>query len=341
MRVWLDVITPKQARLMASIAKWLGCEYLITSKGLSESTDLLRKLNVKFMEIGRYATGGLKDKLLAYAERVKSLLDIVLEFKPDVLISFSSPEAIRVAFGLSIKALTMNDSPHSYHVGRLTFPLSWRIIYPEAIPRVDMLQLGASQAALVPYEGVDEVAWVKDFLKHNSHHKREYAVFIRPEESKASYLLGKENSIAIALIDTILDMGAKVFVKPRYIYQYRALKERYGSKIIIMENTVDTLRLFTKLSLVITGGGTMAREAALLGTPSLSTFPLNIKLYVNEYLRRKGFPIWRSHNLEEAKSIVSQILRDPDSFFIDASRKIDELEDPRIVVKEVLGDLSR
>ncbi len=341
MRVWLDVITPKQARLMASIAKWLGHEYLITSKKLDESIDLLKKLNVKFIGVGRYATEGLKDKLLAYAERVELLLDIVLDFNPDVLISFSSPEAVRVAFGLSIKALTMNDSPHSYHVGRLTLPLSWKVVYPEAIPRIDMIRLGASQDALTPYKGVDEVAWVKDFIRNKGSYEREYTVFIRPEESRASYLLGKEGSIAISLIDDIVNMGAKVLVKPRYPHQYQALKEMYEGKIVLMEDAVDTLQLFSKLSLVITGGGTMAREAALLGTPSISTFPLNTKLYVNDYLRKRGFPIWRVHDLGEAKKLVSSILRDPDAFSVDTSKKIDELEDPRIVVERVLGELSK
>ncbi len=341
MRVWLDVITPKQARLMASIARWLGYEYLITSKGLNESVDLLKKLNVNFMKVGRYATEGLRDKLLAYAERVKLLLDIVLNFKPDVLISFSSPEAVRVAFGLSIKAITMNDSPHSYHVGRLTFPLSWRIVYPEAIPKGDMVKLGASESKLVSYEGVDEVAWVKDFLKSKGNYKREYAVFIRPEESRASYLLEKGKSIAVSLIDDILGMGAKVLVKPRYSYQYKELKEKYGERIVLIEDTIDTLDLFSKISLVVTGGGTMAREAALLGTPSISTFPLDAKLYVNEYLRKKGFPIWRTHSLESAKDIVGRILKDPDEFFVDALKKINELEDPRVVIEKLLGELDR
>ncbi len=341
MRVWFDIITPKQARLMTSIAKWLGHEYLITSKRLNESTDLLKKLNVRFLGIGRYATEGLKDKLLAYSERVKLLLNIALDFKPDVLISFSSPEAVRVAFGLSIKALTMNDSPHSYHVGRLALPLSWRVVYPEAIPKLDMIRLGTSQSALVPYKGVDEVAWVKDFLRNKNHYERGYTVFIRLEENRASYLLGKESSISAALIDEIIGMGAKVLVKPRYPYQYQALRGRYKGKIVLIKDTVDTLQLFSKLSLVITGGGTMAREAALLGTPSISTFPLNIKLYVNDYLEERGFPIWRAHSLEEAKELVGRILRDPDAFFIDTSKKINELEDPRIVIGRVLGELSR
>lgn len=343
MRIWLDVITPKQARLMAAIASRLGEDYLITVKGLRESVDLLRRLGVEYRVVGRYAPSGLRDKLLAYADRVRLLIDHVLSFSPDALISFSSPEAVRVAFGLSIRAITMNDTPHSYHVARLTFPLSWRVVYPEAIPKGDMINLGASDESLVPYGGVDEVAWVKDYVLSVPRIEREFKVFIRPEESGASYLLGKSESLALRLIDVALDSGAEVLVKPRYESQAREIRRSRAFKegrLILVENTVDTLDLFSRISLVITGGGTMAREAALLGTPSISVFPLNVRLYVNDYLQDRGFPIWRANKLEDARRLTVEILRDPDSFAVDTRGMVSSLEDPRDVIASLVGEID-
>lgn len=342
MKIWFDVITPKQARLMSAIALSLGAGHLITVKGLRESVELLKRLKVNYRVLGRYATSNLKDKLLAYAERVELLTDVALEYDPDALISFSSPEAVRVAFGLSIKSITMNDTPHSYHVGRLTFPLSWRVIYPEAIPEHLMIRLGASKDILVPYKGVDEVAWVKDFVLSNPPREREFKVFIRPEESGASYLFGKRGSVALELARVAMDEGAEVIVKPRYQYQVGALKGLKDSgrgRLTVLEEPVDTLELFSRISLVITGGGTMAREAALLGTPSLSVFPLNVKLHVNEYLEQRGFPIWRAVELGKAMRIVRGVLRDPDSYIVDTRGIISTLEDPRDVVSSVVGEL--
>ncbi len=343
MRIWLDVITPKQARLMTAIASFLNLDYLITVKGLKESVSLLKRLGARHEVVGRYATGGLKDKLLSYAERVKSLLDTVADFDPDVLISFSSPEAVRVAFGLSIRAITMNDTPHSYHVARLTFPLSWRVIHPEAIPESDMLKLGASKDSLVSYAGVDEIAWVRDYALSAPRVNREFKVFIRPEESGASYLLGKNTSIALKLVKTVLNMGAEVIVKPRYESQVRELTNMRAfeeGRLAILRDAVDTLDLFNRISLVITGGGTMAREAALLGTPSISVFPLNVKLHVNEYLRERGFPIWRARRLEDAERLVTDILKDPNSHVVDTRDMLLDLEDPREVVSSVLGEIN-
>ncbi|RDD54254.1 MAG: DUF354 domain-containing protein [Candidatus Korarchaeota archaeon NZ13-K] len=336
MRIWLDVTTPKQARLMSSIARSIGADYVITVKDYPESVELLRKLGVNFLQIGKYSSRNLMEKLIYYADRVKLLTEFVTQYEPDFLISLSSPEAIRVAYGLSIRSITMNDSPHSYHVGRLTLPLSWRVIYPAAIPKDEMIKLGASEDSLIPYNGVDEIAWVKDHLEGGISANREFKVFIRPEESGASYMLGREG-FSLKLIGVILECGADVVVKPRYGEQARVIREIYGDRVTVLESAVDTLDLFRRVAMVVTGGGTMARESALLGTPSLCIFPLNTKLYVNDYLRDMGFPIWRASSYEEAVSIVRTILRDPDSYVRDTRSLLRNLEDPREIVKSVVA----
>lgn len=336
MKIWFDVITPKQARLMVSLAKSLGQDYAITVKGYRESVNLLVKLGVKFVQLGSYSAGDLREKLLSYAERVKLLAEFASEYKPDYLISLSSPEAVRVAYGLSIRSISFNDSPHSYHVGRLTLPLSWKVVHPVAIPKEEMVKLGASEDSLVPYDGVDEIAWVKDSLDEGGSSGRELTVFIRPEETGASYLFG-ERGFSIKLIDVALEQGAEVLVKPRYDEQAMFLKELYGRRITVIEDTVDTLDLFKKVTIVVTGGGTMARESALLGTPSLCVFPLNVRLYVNDYLRDMGFPIWRATTFEEAADVIRKVLRDPDRYIVDTRPLLERMEDPRDVVKGILG----
>ena len=54
---------------------------------------------------------------------------------------------------------------------------------------------------------------------------------------------------------------------------------------------MDSASLAAQADLVVSVGGTIAREAALTGTPSI-VIRLFDKLYVNEYLARKGFPLF-------------------------------------------------
>ena len=127
MRIWFDILTPKQVLFFKPIVDILlssGKSVLCTSRKYRECTELAREKLLQIEIIGKYG-GPLKyDKLRQSAKRTYELADTVKEFEPDVAISFSSPEAARVAFGLGIKQIVFNDSPHAYAVGKLTIPLA-------------------------------------------------------------------------------------------------------------------------------------------------------------------------------------------------------------------------
>ena len=97
---------------------------LCTSRKYREATELAKIIGIEFKEIGIHGGSEKYDKLLASTERIKQLLKIIKEFSPDLTISFSSPEAARISFGLGIKHYVFNDSPHAESVARLTIPLS-------------------------------------------------------------------------------------------------------------------------------------------------------------------------------------------------------------------------
>ncbi len=335
MKIWLDVITPKQARLMVSIAKYLeerGHQTLITSKGYRETRWVLNSLGVKYREVGEYGKD-LVSKLISYADRVRELALIAYEESPDYLVSFSSPEATRVAFGLGIKVINMNDTPHAVHVARLTFPLTWKLVFSKAIPEDLMISLGADKESLTPYDGVDELAWLKEVEIHGERFN-EFTVFVRMEESKASYLLHLKESPNLKVIEGLVSHGIRVLVMPRYESQAEFLRKM---NVEVLEPE-DTVKLFQRVHVVITGGGTMAREAALLGTPAISTFPLDVPLYVNAYLRRKGLPIWRIRSPDDVVKKVLEIKDDYRDYRELARRVRESMEDPREVILRLLEE---
>ncbi len=333
MKIWFDVITPKQARLMASIARYLeerGYETLITSKGYRETRWVLNSLGVRYREVGAYGED-LVSKLINYADRVRELALIVHKEAPDYLVSFSSPEATRVAFGLGIKVINMNDTPHAVHVAKLTFPLTWRLVFSKAIPEELLLSLGASKESLVPYDGVDELAWLKE-VEIKEERFDEFTVFVRMEESKASYLLHLQGSPNIRVIERLAELGVRVLAMPRYESQAEFLK---GLDVEVL-SPGDTVKLFQKVHVVITGGGTMAREAALLGTPAISTFPLDVPLYVNVYLRERGLPVWRIRSPDDVVKKVLELKDNYRDYREVAARVREEMEDPREVICRLL-----
>jgi len=349
-KVWFDVPSPREGRyfsLLAEIVRGAGLEVFITARDHAETLRILDMMGEQYVPVGRHGGGSKMGKLIAYVDRALELTRLVSEERPGVLVSLASPEAVRVAFGLGIPSITLFDAPHAIHVGRLTFPLSSRVVYPAAIPAHLLIDMGASPASLRPFEGVDPVAWMKRARPDPSPllelglDLRSNLVLVRPEERKAAYLadLDIEGSVTVPIIEKALSLGAKVVLVPRYQDQRRFFEERFGDRILIPERPFDAVSSYFFFSLVVSGGSSMAIEASLVGTPSISAFPLDVTLYDVEFISRAGFPIWRIKDPAEAAELAAQVLMDPDRYRLrDYREMLSRLEDPaEVILSEILS----
>ena len=346
MKFWFDALTPKQARLMVSLYRALKQDHpeiqaIFTTRDYEYTISTFNYLQVPHFAIGRHGGKTLKGKLIAFAERVIELADYIDQEKPNLLISFCSPSATRVAFGLGIPIISYMDTPHATAVAKLSFSLSNKIIFPSSIDKTLYLNLGANESALYPYNGVDEIEWIKDYqpkpevlkqLQLEPHHK---IIVFRPEESSASYYKaqgGMYKQILTALLD--LDPNIRIVFFPRYSAQQDHVKQLGKHKIIIPPVSLDTLSLFYYAKVTITGGGTMSRESALMGTPSITYFPR--KLEVNTYLENLGFPVYHETHFEKIIELTKIFLRQEKKSY---AHLLKTLETPSSALRTVLKDL--
>lgn len=96
MRIWLDVLTPKQVLFLYPLRRELlraGHEVLLTTREHREVRGLLELLGVEASVMGTYAGAGLEHKLEASLHRCLALLPAVKRFAPHLALSFSSPNA--------------------------------------------------------------------------------------------------------------------------------------------------------------------------------------------------------------------------------------------------------
>jgi predicted glycosyltransferase len=86
---------------------------------------------------------------------------------------------------------------------------------------------------------------------------------------------------------------ARIFLVPRDREQLDWLRESFGSsdRIHVFPGVTDGPALVAAADLVISGGGTMNREAAALGVPAWSVFTGRTP-YVDECLAREGRLRW-------------------------------------------------
>lgn len=137
LKIWFDILTPKQVMFFRRTVTLLhnsGHEVLCTSRQYREAVELAKIKKLNLVIVGSHGGADRYDKLRQSASRTFELAGTVKRFGPDVAITFSSPEGARVAFGLGIKHIGFNDSPHAEAVARLTIPLMSKLLCPWVIP---------------------------------------------------------------------------------------------------------------------------------------------------------------------------------------------------------------
>ncbi len=295
MRIWIDVLTPKHALFFEPLYRELvrdGHEALLTTRKYREAQEALEMKRLRFQVVGEHGGASRYGKLLASARRIERLAQIVEEWGPDTAVSFSSPEAARVAFGLGVPHVAANDSPHIRPVARLTIPLSRYVCSPWIIPRRIWLDFGAYRDGIVSYRALDAAAWVKR-LKPNPFVLRQLSlerdrpiIVLRTEESFASYLEGRASDEAPVIgpvTEQILRLGldVQIVISTRYGRQAPVLRERFGKRVRVVDHIVDSTSLLHYSSFFIGSGGTMTVEAALMGVPAISCFPGEKPRYIS------------------------------------------------------------
>ncbi|AEM38015.1 protein of unknown function DUF354 [Pyrolobus fumarii 1A] len=314
MRIWIDALTPKQARLAAALYTRLvkeGYEVLVTARSYDFTESVLRRHGVNYVSVGRHGGESLKGKLEADIERMAALLRIIDEYKPDVLVSYPSPSATRVAFGLSIPIIVFSDSPHSVPPHRLTIPLADVLIHSALVPRHHFEWYVLTRfTRVVSFYGIEEWEWIRGYrcneglLEDMGLEPNKYIV-LRVPERKAVYYQGRSIPNVNEIVDAIVKNGYQVVIFPRYeddLQHLRHMVERYPKMVkIVWGEAVETLDLYCHAAGVVTGGATMAREAALMCKPAISLYPTHI----NQVLEKMGFPIRNIESVDKPDDIVT------------------------------------
>jgi predicted glycosyltransferase len=341
-KVWIDVRTPKQALIAATLYRELmkeGFKVLVTARNYDYTVSNLERNNVKHIVVGGYGSS-LKEKLVVELERALKLIDIIEWENPCLLLSYPSPSAARVAFGLGLKHIALCDTPHAFAANRLDFPFADVAVFSSFIADEMIWSILEKFTSIATYRGVDELLWIKKFrpdpsvLSSLEVKKYEYVV-IRPEEYKAHYY-PTEKPMVLKLIDTVVKAGYTPVVLPRYKDQLDVVSE--NDKVVVPKKAVDGPSLEKFAALVVTGGGTMAREAALLGTPGISLFPRPIKQ--DSVLKNMGFPIYNLRR-EEALEFIKQILADPEKYRVETGDLLERMESPLPVIVEWINRLCQ
>jgi uncharacterized protein len=163
---------------------------------------------------------------------------------------------------------------------------------PDAIPAGRLRRYGARGSKLVRYPGLKEEYYMADFepdeavLTQLGVDPAQPLAVVRTAPSYALYLGGSENELLPKLLRQLAGQ-AQTVVLARTPEQREATRALGLERVIVPDRAVDGRSLVAFADALVSAGGTMNREAAVLGTPVWSMFEGRMGA-VDEQLAREG-----------------------------------------------------
>lgn len=310
-KIWIDLDNSPHVPFFMPIAVALrkrGYEVILTARDSYQVCDLIKFHNVSCKVVGKHWGRHRLLKILGTFVRALQLSFFIRGKNVDLAISHVSRSQMLCSFLLGIQTLTIADYEFIAKVG---FQRSDWVFMPESIETSVAPQ---AKNGVMKYPGLKEDVYVPNFHADPSL-KRELGlepndlvVTVRPPATEAHY----HNPEGEELLDATLRMlveraDARVILLPRNDRQEKELRKSWGKwidnrKIVIPSKVVDGLNLIWYSDLVISGGGTMNREAAALGVPVYSIFRGRIGS-VDRYLAATG----RLILIENVEALTSKV----------------------------------
>lgn len=276
MKIWIDILTPKQLLFAEPIIEKLSKKHkiLCTSRDYGEVSKLAKIRHFSLVNIGKHGGDTNLGKLESSILRMQKMTKKIKKFGPQIAISFCSPEACRISFGLGIKHIAFCDSPHAEAVMRLTLPLIQKLLIPSVIPKKEFSKFGISEKNIIPYKAIDAYVTIKrktikdkknPFRKNNRKN-----ILIRVEEEQASYT--SKSSKIVPIIKKIISEfeNENIVILGRYQNQISNLQKTVRKKAKVIKMSFDGKNILEDTDVFIGSGGTMTAESALLGIPTIS-----------------------------------------------------------------------
>jgi predicted glycosyltransferase len=296
-KVWIDLANSPHPLLFAPIARRieeLGGTVAVTYRDHAQTAELARERWPDAVPVGKPSRESRASKAPELAGRALRLMGWAWRERPQVALSHNSYAQLLAARALWMPAVTAMDYEHQ-PANKLAFRAADRILLPEAVPGDVVASQGAKPAKVVRYEGLKEEVYLADFSpdpgileRLGVRRPRGGAVVVaRSAAAGAAYHPG-ENPILEDCLRALESRRDVVIVAlARHPWQRERLVGLGLERLVVPEGAVDARSLLYVADAFVGAGGTMSREAALLGLPTWSAFA-GERPAVDRWLEERG-----------------------------------------------------
>lgn len=292
--IWFDLDNSPHVPLFNPLIKRLLSKnenVLVTAREFAQTTELIKLYNIPYELIGKHGGKSKIKKIINLLERSYQLITKVKNHKIDLAVSHGSRTQLLAAHSLGIKSILMFDYEYTEHF--IFNKYAKYLLCPCFIPDSVLQKANFNLKKIIKYNGFKEELYLREFKPEENFREnigiQNNSVFIvvRPPSLVGNYHDKKSEKLLIELLNKIKNNNPiEAVVVSRTSYDKNLINYIVKSSINIrfLEKPVDGLQLLYAADMVFSGGGTMNREAALLGTKTFSIFT-GKRPYLDEYLQ--------------------------------------------------------
>jgi len=311
MKVWIDLDNSPHVPFFAPIIRELenrGLSVMLTARRAFQVCELADLFHLNYKLVGRHYGKNSLLKLTGTCLRALQLAPLALAEKPDVALSHGSRAQLLLSVTMNLPSILIMDYEHVKGL-RLMRP-NWLLV-PDVIPDDAV----GHDTNVLKYPGIKEDVYVPSFspdpaiMAELGLIPSDLVVTARPPANEAHYHNPESETLFDAVLDRLTaEPGVRIVLLPRNERQESCLRKARPEsfttrRIVVPGRAIDGLNLIWHSDIVISGGGTMNREAAALGVPVYSVFRGPIGA-VDRYLASNG----RLVLLEDSKDVQGKLI---------------------------------
>jgi len=278
--VWIDLANSPHVHFFRPVLRELesrGVPTVVTARDFAQTTRLCEHFGLEVQVLGSHGGASVRGKGLNLADRVRLLVAFARAARPAVAVSHNS-YAQAVAGRLSgvpvVTAMDYEFQPANH----VAFRCASLVAVPEAFPLDQLCRQGARPHTTWRYRGLKEDIALAGFEPDPGYLDRvgvdtsRPVVVVRPPADMALYHRF-ENTLFPHLLRRLRasdDVG--VVLLPRTDEQAALLEADGFGGLLWRGDVLDGRQLAAGADAVVSAGGSMIREAVVLGTPAYSIY---------------------------------------------------------------------
>ncbi|WP_254272332.1 DUF354 domain-containing protein [Haloarcula marina] len=307
---WIDLASPSHPFFFHALTSEIpNVDFRTTVRNKTETVDLAAEVGFDYSVLGRDFDNPLLRKV-----GIPLRTGQLAVSAPDADISLSSRNAMCVLASKArgIPSIHFTDNDITAHVDGLEYEklynrleaMATHNVVPAAFETEELTKRGADPDSVHTYDGYKEDIYIADFEPDPNFTDQfpfEEYIVIRPEALDAAYV-DAERSLVPDLLEGAAERDLSVVYLPRGRGDEVHADPYDDQQVYVPDAALNGLQLAWHCRCMLTGSGTMAREAACMEKPAVSFFP-NTLLSVDKEMEAEG----RIFHSREPEAILDYI----------------------------------